>query len=108
MDKISAIWNLLRKGEAVSDPALFKNSAMAISLLVPLLLAIARVAHAFGVELVITEADAASIAAGVVSVVGIVSHLITSKTVGLPAKDVPPEPAPVPPAVPGRFGDGTA
>lgn len=108
MEKLASLFDLFRKGNAVADPALFKNGAMAISLLVPLLLSVARVANAFGVELVITEADAATLAAGVVSLVGIVSHLITSKTVGLPAKDVPASPAPVQAPVAPGIGDGTA
>lgn len=86
MGKLWAILDLFRKGSAVANPEIYKNRAVALSLLVPCILAAARVAHAFGVDIVVTEADAASLAAGIVTVVCIVSTIVTSEKVGLPAK----------------------
>lgn len=86
MGKLFAILDLFRKGNAVADPAAWKNGSMAAMLLVPLLMSVERAGKAFGVELWINEAIAGDIAAGVVALVGVFSHLVSSDKVGLPAK----------------------
>jgi hypothetical protein len=68
---------------------MWKNGSITVLLLVPAILALNRVGEAFGVGLGIGEDEAATIAAGIVSLVGVVSHVITSKTIGLPAKPAP-------------------
>jgi hypothetical protein len=89
MEKLFAVLALFRKGNAVADPALWKNGSITVLLLVPAILALNRVGEAFGVGLGISEDEAATIAAGIVSLVGVVSHVITSKTIGLPPVNPP-------------------
>lgn len=89
MEKLLAVLALFRKGNAVADTTLWKNGSISVLLLVPVILALNRVGEAFGVGLGIDDDTAASIATGIVSIVGVVSHVITSKTVGLPAKPAP-------------------
>ena len=86
MEKLAALFNLFRKGDAVSNPADWKNGAIGIMALVPLLLAIDRVATAFGYPLGLDGKTAADIATGIVAVVGVLSHLATSDKIGLPAR----------------------
>ena len=103
MDKLFSILALFRKGNAVADPQLWKNGGITVAMLIPVFLAFPRVAEAFGFVLPITESDAATISAAVLCLGHVVLTVTTSKTVGLPAK-----PAPIPPASPARFGNGTA
>ncbi len=92
MEKLFAVLALFRQGNAVADPALWKNGSITVLMLVPVVLALNRVGEAFGVGLGIDEDIAASIATGIVSLVGVVSHVITSKTVGLPPVNPPNKP----------------
>ena len=89
MEKIWAILALFRQGNAVADPALWKNSGISVAMLIPVFLAVARVAEAFGLALPFTESDAATLAAAVLCVLHIVLTVITSKSVGLPASAAP-------------------
>lgn len=92
MEKLFAVLALFRKGNAVADPAMWKNGSITVLLLVPGILALNRVSEAFGFGLGISEAEASNIATGIVAIVGVVSHVITSKTVGLPPSDPPHAP----------------
>lgn len=97
MTKIFALLDLFRKGSSVANPALWKQGGMALQVvLVGLILSANTVAGMFGYDLNISEAQAGSIAAGVVTVVCIVFTYVTSDKVGiLPAKpEVPPEGGP--------------
>ena len=102
MGKLWEILALFRKGNAVADPALWKNGGITAALLIPVIMALARVAEAFGVPLPISEIDAATLAAAVLYVLHIVLTVITSPTVGLPAQRPP-----ISPPKPAGFGDGT-
>lgn len=94
MGTLLDLLDLFRKGAAVSEPALWKNRSALAMALTALILTGCRVAKGFGYDIPVSEADAASIAAGVVVVVGLFSTYATSDKVGLlPAK---PEPAPEP------------
>ena len=103
MEKLLALLALFRQGNAVSDPALWKNGGVTAALLIPVIMALARVAEAFGGPLPISESDAATLAAAVLCVLHIVLTVITSPTVGLPAQRPP-----ISPPKPAGFGDGTA
>lgn len=105
MERLYAIFDLFRKGSVVSSPELWKNGGIGVALLVPLLLAVARVAASFGLDLGLSEADAGAIAAGIVSITGIVTHLVSSDKVGFPAK-VQAEPAPEQADLNDRLGGG--
>lgn len=86
MEKLFAIIALFRKGNAVADPVAWKMGGISSMALVPVLLALDRVASAFGHPLGINEQSAADIAVGLLAVVGIVSHVVSSDKVGLPAR----------------------
>lgn len=101
MGKLWAILDLFRKGSAVSDPAIWKNSGNVAAALVALLLAVDRAAAAYGFPLGITESDAVAIAGGIAAAAHIVLSIVTSDKIGLPAS-----PAPDPPDRPaGGFRD---
>lgn len=86
MNKIAALWGLFRKGEAVANPAAWKAGQITVTALAALLLAVARVAEAFGHALPIDQAAADAVAAGVIAAVNVVLTVTTSKSVGLPAR----------------------
>lgn len=86
MEKLYALFNLFRKGDAVANPEQWKNGAVGVSALIPLLLAIDRVAKSFGVELGIDTQTAADISVGVLGIIGVCSHVIANRRIGLPAK----------------------
>ena len=92
MEKLFALFALFRQGNAVSNPADWKNGAIQAMALVPVLLAVDRVATAFGSPLGIDTQTATDIAAGIIAITGIVSHVITSDKIGLPPKREPDVP----------------
>lgn len=92
MGKLLDLLDLLRKGSAVTDPALWKNRSAFTLALTGLILVIVKVLKGYGHDLPIGETEAASIAAGVAVLVGLFSTFATSDKVGLlPAKPVPPD-----------------
>ena len=98
MRKLLDLLDLFRKGAAVSEPALWKNRSALTLALTALILTGCRVAKGYGYEIPISEADAASIAAGIAVVVGLLSTYLTSDKVGLLPAKVQPDPLP---AIPG-------
>jgi len=92
MGKLYALFNLFRRGACVSDPALWKNGGITAAMLVPVILAVAKVADAFGTTLPVTEQEAAYIATGGLTLLHIVLSVVTSDKVGLPPKDEPAPP----------------
>ena len=94
MRKLLDLLDLFRKGAAVSEPALWKNRSALTLALTALILTGCRVAKGYGYEIPISEADAASIAAGVAVVVGLLSNYLTSDKVGLLPAKVQPDPLP--------------
>lgn len=92
MTKLLDLLDLLRKGSAVTDPALWKNRSALTLALTGLILVIVKVAKGYGYDLPIGETEAASLAAGVAVLVGLFSTYATSDKVGLlPAKPVQPD-----------------
>lgn len=90
MGKLIDLLDLLRKGSAVTDPALWKNRSALTLALTGLILVIVKVLKGYGHDLPIGETEAASIAAGVAVCVGLFSTFATSDKVGLlPSKPVP-------------------
>lgn len=90
MKTLIDILNLFRKGDAVANPEVWKDASNATTLLVPLLMAIVKVAGDFGYGLQLTTEEATSIAAGAVACVQFVIHNISSNKAGiLPAKSNP-------------------
>ena len=90
MGKLIDLLDLLRKGSAVTDPALWKNRSALTLALTGLILVVVKVAKGYGYDLPIGETEAASLAAGVAVLVGLFSTFATSDKVGLlPAKVQP-------------------
>ena len=87
MGKILIFFDLLRKGAVVSQPALWKNRSALTLALTALILAGVKAAKGFGYELPITEADAATLAAGIAVLVGLFSTYATTDKVGIPGLD---------------------
>jgi hypothetical protein len=85
MEKLLSLLDLFRKGNSVADPVLWKVGGISAMVLVPLVLALDRVATAFGFPLGISTEAASDIAAGLVALVGVVSHIVSSDKIGLPA-----------------------
>jgi hypothetical protein len=90
MNKISALWNLFRKGECVSNPDAWKTGQITGSMVGGFLAALLVVAKAFGYSVPLTDDQLVTIGGAVVAVVGLFVHpaisAITSPNVGLPAK----------------------
>lgn len=91
MGKLAALWNLFRKGDAVSDPAKWKNRQITATMLGGLIFAVLNVAKNFGYDLQIDEGAAEAVAVGALVLVNGVLTFTTSKTVGLPPKRNPIE-----------------
>lgn len=89
MEKLFAVLDLFRKGNAVADPAAWKAGSVGLMALVPMLLALDRLATSFGYSLGMDAKNAADIAVGLLAVVGVVSHVVSSEKIGLPAKPAP-------------------
>lgn len=89
MTKLLALLDVLRKGDAVANPAAWKNSALVANFLLALLGA----AAAFGFKVDFSDADVQALAGGIVAAVALANgivHVASSTRVGLPAKDPAP------------------
>ena len=87
MGKLWAILDLLRKGNAVADPSLWKDRTALTLALTALILAAVKLAKGLGYELPISESDASTVAAGVAVLVGLLSTYATTDKLGLPGLD---------------------
>lgn len=88
--KIGVYWDLLRKGQEVSDPEKWKKHQITATVVGGLIIAIINIAKAYGYELPITTDDANSLGVGIIALVNIVLTATTSKKAGLlPAKSQP-------------------
>lgn len=87
MAKLLALLNLFRQGNAVANPAVWKNRGMFTAALVAVLAAAERVSAAFGYPLGVTDNDNVAIATGISAAVHVVLTLVTSDKVGLPTVD---------------------
>ncbi|MFZ6874228.1 hypothetical protein ACO0LF_19395 [Undibacterium sp. Di27W] len=86
-EKINAIINLFRKGNEVSNVELWKNGGISVAALAAALGALAQCGDAFGISIAITPEQLNGLAVGIVTLVGVVLPIITSKRTGLlPAK----------------------
>lgn len=86
MKKLISFIDVLRRGAAVSDPALWKNrSGLAIAL-AGLIAALVQLAKAYGHELPLDEDSITAIAGGLAAAVGLWVTYATSDKVGLPPK----------------------
>lgn len=87
MEKLAALWNLFRKGEAVGNPAAWKAGQVSATALGAVIVAAVHVLSTFGVSLPIDEGSSLAIAGGVIAVVNIVLTYTTTDKIGiLPAR----------------------
>lgn len=88
MDKLKSILNLFRKGNAVLDPALWKNRQITATVLAGVILALINVLSAFGFAIPIDVETANAIAAGLIGLVNVILTMTTTDKIGLPAVEV--------------------
>lgn len=92
MGKLLALLDLFRKGDAVSNPALWKLGQISATMIGGLILAIINLSKVFGYDLQIDAEGANAIGAAILIIVNSVLTITTSPTVGLPAKGTPNKP----------------
>jgi hypothetical protein len=83
MGKVSALFRLFRVGGVVANPAAWKAGQITVTALAPVIVALVAVARAYGVNVPISDDDAATLAGGIVVVVNVVLTLTTSARVGI-------------------------
>lgn len=86
MNKLSALFNLFRKGSSVSDPAAWKNRQITATVLGAFILALINVLAAFGYALPVDTETANAIAGGIIAFINVLLTVTTTDKVGLPAK----------------------
>lgn len=87
--KVAALFDLLRKGRVVTDPARWKNRQITSSMIVAVLWALVHTAEAFGNEIPVGSETVDAVAVGVLALVNWVLTLATSDKVGLPDRRSP-------------------
>ena len=86
-DKVTAGYDLLKKGNAVADPAKWKKGQITVTLIVALMWSgIKAVESFFGYQVPIDEDTVNNVAIGILALVNWVFTLTTSKTVGIGEK----------------------
>ena len=93
MKALLALLRVLRRGEQVADPALWKTRQITANALAGFFVAVGALSGALGLPLEINDADALSIAVGVLALWNVVLTAATTRKIGLPA---PPAVAPEP------------
>lgn len=86
MNKLSALFNLFRKGSSVSDPTAWKNKQITATVLGAFILALINVLAAFGHALPVDTETANAIAGGIIAFINVLLTVTTTDKVGLPAK----------------------
>ncbi len=86
MNKLLALLDLFRKGNAVADPQLWKNRQIAATLLLPTFGALIAVLRAFGLEVPLDDTQITQLVTGLVVVINLLLTYSTTDKVGLPAK----------------------
>lgn len=97
MNKLIALLDLFRKGNAVADPALWKSRQIKATLMLPVFGALVAVLRAFGLEVPLDDTQITQLVTGLVVIINLLLTYSTTDKVGLPAK---PERDP-----PNRFPD---
>ena len=86
MNKLLALLDLFRKGNAVADPALWKNRQIKATLLLPTFGALIAVLRAFGLEVPLDDTQITQLVTGLVVLLNLLLTYSTTDKVGLPAK----------------------
>jgi len=91
--KLSAFWDLFRKGQEVSNAEAWKTGTISVSALSAFLYAIVKLTKGTQYEIPLDEASVEAFSGGVLAIAATVMHIITSKKAGiLPAKEAEPLP----------------
>ena len=86
MNKLLAILDLFRKGNAVADPQLWKSRQIKATLLLPTFGALIAVLRAFGLEVPLDDTQITQLVTGLVVLINCLLTVSTTDKVGLPAK----------------------
>lgn len=90
MNKLSAIFAVLRHGSSLTDSATWKVRQNLVNALIGLLGALVVLATLFGVNINVSTEELMAIAGGIASVCGLFNNYITTATtdkIGVPAVD---------------------
>lgn len=94
MNKVAAVFELLKVGRSVANPAAWKAGQITVTVLGGAIVGLVEAGKAFGYELPIDADRASDIAWVVIGVANVVLTLTTSKTVGIGKAPVQPDRAP--------------
>ena len=87
MEKMLNLFSLFRKGEELTNSEVWKDRGNLVTVLVPFIMTLVKVAGDYGYGIALTTEDATNITLGTVALVQFVIHNVTSKRAGLlPAK----------------------
>jgi len=86
LKKSKAVFDLLKAGRRVNDPAKWKARQIEASVLVAALWAGINAASAFGVEIPVSADTVDAVAVAVLSLVNVLLTLATTNKIGLPSK----------------------
>ena len=86
MNKLLALLDLFRKGNAVADPALWKSRQIKATLLLPTFGALIAVLRAFGLEVPLDDTQITQLVTGLVVLLNLLLTVSTTDKVGLPSK----------------------
>ena len=89
MDKLTALFDLFRKGSEVANPEAWKTGQIAGNTLGFFIVALVGVLNAYGYPLPVDSVTAMAIGGGLATVFNSMFTIVTSARAGLPAK-VPP------------------
>lgn len=83
MNKISALWNLFKVGQSVSDPSKWKSRQITVTVLGAVILAVVNLLAAFGMSIPVDTETANAIAGGIIAIVNVILTLITTDKIGV-------------------------
>lgn len=83
MNKISALWNLFKVGQSVSDPSKWKSRQITVTVLGAVILAVVNLLAAFGISIPVDTETANAIAGGIIAIVNVILTLITTDKIGV-------------------------
>lgn len=83
MGKLIDFYNLFAKGQSVANPEAWKDGGNASMLLIPMFMAMIKLAGDFGYGFTLSTTDASAIAGGIVAGVQFVIHNISSAKAGI-------------------------
>jgi uncharacterized membrane protein len=83
MNKISALWQLFKVGQSVSDPSKWKSRQITVTVLGAALLAVVNLLAAFGMSIPVDTETANAIAGGFLAIANVILTLTTTDKIGV-------------------------